>query len=633
MRVSGSPTTFAGNSLTVSNAGSMLWKATGVYTVNNLILAGGTLAQGATGGTPDEAELAGAVTVTNISCIDGENSPRLFEVQAALSGPGGLTIQSSSGSGGVVIFDTKAKTYAGNTTVSANAILRAGLPNVFPNGAGAGDFTVNGTLDLNTLSQSLNGLNGSGVVDTVAGGTPALTVGSNDANGTFSGVIQDSAGALTLVKVGAGTLTLSGNNSYSGGTTINGVSGTTGTSLTVVNASFEVPAISNWDYQNTSGAANTYNFNGMSGFGWTFGTGCGLDHNSGTWYTLAAPNGSQAAFIQGAGGTASLAQSLSFPVTGTYTISFSCVGRGGIYGPNDIQVQMDGAVLATISAASQSQTAWQAYTATYRCTAAGSHTLAFVGVTTNGDKSSCIDKVQVAAPASSGQGTLLVSGVLGGSGAVTVQTNAILGGTGAIMGPVTVQAGGTLSPGAGLGTLSISNTLTLAAGSTTFVEVNAQTLAEDLVQGITTAAYGGNLVVSNLAGALAAGQSFKLVSASSASGNFSSITPSPGANLTWTFNPASGALSVAALPPPQFTQFARVGNGSFTMSGTGPSGQGYHLRHNERRVAIEQLVPIATGRLAVACLFSPTPMRPQAGSSTEHRHLERRARYGWLASN
>ena len=94
---------------------------------------------------------------------------------------------------------------------------------------------------------------------------------------------------------------------------------------------------------------------------------------------------------------------------------------------------------------------------------------------------------QVTAPASTGQGILLVNGTLGGLGTVTVQTNAVLGGTGVIMGPVTVQVGGTRSPGTGLGTLSVSNALTLDAGSTTFAEVNAQSLAHDLVQGITLA--------------------------------------------------------------------------------------------------------------------------------------------------
>src|ERR1041384_926670 len=78
--------------------------------------------------------------------------------------------------------------------------------------------TVTGTLDLNTFSSTIGALNGAGTVDTAAGGTPALTIGNNGNNGTFSGTIQNSAGALSLVKVGAGTETLSGGFTYSGNT-------------------------------------------------------------------------------------------------------------------------------------------------------------------------------------------------------------------------------------------------------------------------------------------------------------------------------------------------------------------------------------------------------------------------------
>ena len=91
---------------------------------------------------------------------------------------------------------------------------------VIPDGAGKGNVTVNGTLDLNALSETINGLSGSGTVDTEAGGTPTLTVGNNDASSTFSGLLKNTAGTLSLTKTGAGTLTLSGPNTHSGGTTV-----------------------------------------------------------------------------------------------------------------------------------------------------------------------------------------------------------------------------------------------------------------------------------------------------------------------------------------------------------------------------------------------------------------------------
>ena len=119
-------------------------------------------------------------------------------------------------------------------------------------------------------------------------------------------------------------------------------------------------------------------------------------------------------------------------------------------------------------------------------------------------------------------------------------------GIGGIAGPVTVQAGSMLAPGNPLGTLTISNSLALQSGSTTFVEVNASTLGHDTVTGLSAVNYGGALAVSNLAGSLAVGQSFPIFIAGNSSGNFNGITPQLSNGLRWRFDPVGGMLAVVS---------------------------------------------------------------------------------------
>lgn len=191
-------------------------------------------------------------------------------------------------------------------------------------------------------------------------------------------------------------------------------------------------------------------------------------------------------------------------------------------------------------------------------------------------------------------GTLLVNGLVGGSSFSVA--GGVLGGTGMIRAPVTLNSGATLAPGPSLGTLTISNNLTLAAGATTVIELNAQSLTNDLVRGVSNLVYAGTLQVTNLAGSLLGGQSYKLFSATTASGNFSAVVPpSPGPNLTWSFDPAAGTLNIVSLPPPYISNATLSGSG-FALSGTGPSGQGYRvLMATNLEVPLGNWFSVATG--------------------------------------
>jgi len=183
-------------------------------------------------------------------------------------------------------------------------------------------------------------------------------------------------------------------------------------------------------------------------------------------------------------------------------------------------------------------------------------------------------------------GTLVVNGVIG-TNTVTVANGALLRGTGVITGPLTVQAGGTLSPGSSIGTLSISNTLALAG--TNLMEVNATTLASDLIQGLTSVTYGGELKVVNLSGTYAAGNSFKLFDSLAYAGAFASINPpTPAAGLAWDTSSlaVNGTLKViSAATPPHFNSPVLSGS-TLTLSGGGGTPNANYILLASTNVAL-----------------------------------------------
>lgn len=148
-----------------------------------------------------------------------------------------------------------------------------------------------------------------------------------------------------------------------------------------------------------------------------------------------------------------------------------------------------------------------------------------------------------------GNGTLYLNATNTYTGA-TIVSNGTLGGTGILLSPVSVAATATLSPGvAGIGTLTVSNTVTLAANSSTLMEVNKTAGTRDLLRGVTQLNYGGTLIVSNLSGSYAPGDSFKLFDAGTYAGSFNAIVPAaPAAGLVWNTSQlaVNGTLLIAS---------------------------------------------------------------------------------------
>ncbi len=165
---------------------------------------------------------------------------RTFIINGLITGPGSLNINWDASP----IYLNATNTYQGDTTigtaygtyynnVAANPVLALGIDNALPYGTSAGNVafgtTTNNntaTLNLNGHNAQINGLNSTGtnaIVDnTVAGTTNVLTIGNNNQGGFFAGVIQNTGGVISLIKTGSGLQQLTGTDSYTGNTTVNG---------------------------------------------------------------------------------------------------------------------------------------------------------------------------------------------------------------------------------------------------------------------------------------------------------------------------------------------------------------------------------------------------------------------------
>jgi autotransporter-associated beta strand protein len=134
---------------------------------------------------------------------------------SALSGTGGLT---KIGTGTLTVSGSGS--YLGATNVNAGT-LKAGATNAFSS-ASAYTIAAGATLDIADFDQTIGSLAGAGTVDDGDFTTHTLTTGGNSTSTTFTGTLSNGSGVLALVKTGSGTFTLSGVNTYTGGTSITG---------------------------------------------------------------------------------------------------------------------------------------------------------------------------------------------------------------------------------------------------------------------------------------------------------------------------------------------------------------------------------------------------------------------------
>ena len=232
----------------VSTAGSSLGGATNIYlnggelanNSNNCLAASRTITVGAGGG-----KLYGG-TINVYSPIVGS------------AGSGPLTLNGS------LTFYSSGNTYTGGTRLLAASTLAVAASSSL--GTGDVDVSQNSTLTLNgdsnlgaaatlntQLASTVNFTSGNPVVASLtgpgsvvlgaSGATTRLTVGDtvdNFSGQFYGGIGQATGGTGSLSKQGSGTLTLSGPNTYTGPTTVNGgvlnLTGSLASSTVTVNA-------------------------------------------------------------------------------------------------------------------------------------------------------------------------------------------------------------------------------------------------------------------------------------------------------------------------------------------------------------------------------------------------------------
>ena len=166
-------------------------------------------------------------------------------------------------------------------------------------------------------------------------------------------------------------------------------------------------------------------------------------------------------------------------------------------------------------------------------------------------------------------------------GTYTLGNGKKLWGNGAVNGAFTLGSGAVLEPGTnGIGRLTFSNAVTFAANSTNSFQLSKSPLTNDAVKVDGALTNGGTLIVSNVSGTLAVGDSFRLFNAASYSGAFSTvILPALDTGRAWNTNQlnTAGVISVVSSTPPVFGSATLSGGGLVVSGSNGPPYASYYV--------------------------------------------------------
>ena len=417
-------------------------------------------------------------------------------------------------------WGSTAVTYSG-TAVSgmsnqANVVFRVAAISGTATGSGSRDSMGIDNFQISNLSSSAAsatlGITTSGST-TYSGpisitGTATLTAVAGG-TATFSGIISGTAGSI--IKTGAGTVILTGTNTYAAGTTVSAGTLKAGNSNSFGSGSVTLSAGATLDL-NSLTFANTITNNG--GTLANAGSYSGTSSVSGTADYSGAVGGT---VVVDAGGVANFSGSIN-------SLTVSAGGQANLNdGSSLIQATLtnDGLLVANRSSDTTFSTA---------IGGSGAFEKLGSGILTVTGNSTYSGATTVSA------GRLKVNGSLG-SGGLSVAASAWLMGTGTVNGPVTVS--GTFSPGSSPGVITLGS-LVLTSTSTTIIEVLGATRGTSY-DGIDIATasgltYGGLLSFEFGGSALADGTYDIFNFAGTSSGSFASLDSTGFYAGTWTNN-------------------------------------------------------------------------------------------------
>ncbi|MEI6712446.1 MAG: autotransporter-associated beta strand repeat-containing protein [Verrucomicrobiota bacterium] len=208
--------TLSGNNtytgLTKINAGTLsLGSANALNGGGNITFSGGTLQYTASNIADYAAQIVNSASAIH---VDTNGQDVSYSGILGSTNTGGLT---KWGAGILTLGGVN--TYTGTTTINGGTLLAGVATSAFGNSSAVNLGNNSAVLlDLNGFDNTIGSLAGGGTTGgSVALGTAILTMGGNGTTTTFSGLLSGAGG---VVKLGAGTQTLTGANTYTGATTI-----------------------------------------------------------------------------------------------------------------------------------------------------------------------------------------------------------------------------------------------------------------------------------------------------------------------------------------------------------------------------------------------------------------------------